>query len=154
MMAYCCCSGDRSWVSLQYAIIAICHHSVPCFVSRKKGKRVAPTRRMDIVMSTCVAPTRRMDIVMNPYGLADNTLIGVSLRCHDSPIRACLCRILADIDKRIWSGAAPKPVAGPYSYSVFLWTFSSSFATVPMDFLFLCHYSYGPMAYSYDGLFL
>ena len=32
---------------------------------------VAPTRRMDIVMATCVAPTRRMDIVMNPFDMAN-----------------------------------------------------------------------------------
>ena len=47
--------------------IAICHHcNMPSqralLCKQKKGKHVAPTRRMDIVMSTRVARTRRMDI--------------------------------------------------------------------------------------------
>ena len=37
----------------------------------------------------------------------------------------------------------------PMDLSIFLWTFSLSCATIPMDLLFLCHYSYGHMAYSY-----
>ena len=62
-----------------------------------------------------------------------------------SPIRACLCRGPSGYCKRVRSGVSPKPVAGPYSYGLLLWPVSSSSATIPMDFLFLGHYSYGPM---------
>ena len=130
--------------------IAICHHcnmpsqrALLCKPKNSKLTRqmdivmftcVAPTRRMDIVMSTCVAPTRRMDIVMNPYGLAN--------KHSDWGLSPVSC-------KRIRSGAAPKTVARPIPMDLFLWPVSSSSATIPMDFLFLGHYSYGPMAYSY-----
>ena len=36
-----------------------------------------------------------------------------------------------------------------WTYGLFLWIFSSCCAAIPMDFLFLCNYSYGHMAYSY-----
>ena len=57
--------------------------------------------------------------------------------------------VLAGIDKRIGSGVQAKAVARPIPMDLLLWTVSSSCVTIPMVFLFLCYYSYGPMVYSH-----